>query len=90
MAERSIAAVLKTVEGNTSGGSNPPFSANEHKVPRLRDFLFKRKCEIVAKFCLNNKIKSKICSFCFRCSLSLCAQEREFGENLTVLNIIYD
>ena len=28
MAERSIAAVLKTVEGNTSGGSNPSLSAN--------------------------------------------------------------
>ncbi len=27
MAERSNAAVLKTVEGNTSGGSNPSFSA---------------------------------------------------------------
>ncbi len=31
MAERSIAAVLKTVEGNTSGGSNPPFSAGNMK-----------------------------------------------------------
>ena len=27
MAEWSIAAVLKTVEGQTSGGSNPSFSA---------------------------------------------------------------
>ena len=27
MAERLIAAVLKTVEGNTSGGSNPSLSA---------------------------------------------------------------
>ncbi len=27
MAERSIAAVLKTVEGYTSGGSNPSLSA---------------------------------------------------------------
>ena len=27
VAERSNAAVLKTVEGNTSGGSNPSFSA---------------------------------------------------------------
>jgi hypothetical protein len=27
MAERSIAAVLKTVEGKTSGGSNPSLSA---------------------------------------------------------------
>ena len=29
MAERSNAAVLKTVEGNTSGGSNPSLSAQE-------------------------------------------------------------
>ena len=34
MAERSIAAVLKTVEGNTSGGSNPSLSAN-HSLPHL-------------------------------------------------------
>lgn len=27
MAEWSIAVVLKTIEGNTSGGSNPSFSA---------------------------------------------------------------
>ena len=29
MAEWSIAAVLKTVEGNTSGGSNPSLSAHK-------------------------------------------------------------
>ncbi len=29
MAEWSNAAVLKTVEGHTSGGSNPSFSADE-------------------------------------------------------------
>ncbi len=29
MAEWSIAAVLKTVEGNTSGGSNPSLSADK-------------------------------------------------------------
>ena len=29
MAEWSNAAVLKTVEGHTSGGSNPSFSASE-------------------------------------------------------------
>ena len=34
MAERSIAAVLKTVEGQTSGGSNPSLSANQRtRVP---------------------------------------------------------
>ncbi len=31
MAEWSIAAVLKTVEGNTSGGSNPSLSAKNEK-----------------------------------------------------------
>ncbi len=31
MAEWSNAAVLKTVEGNTSGGSNPSFSAEMHR-----------------------------------------------------------
>ena len=30
MAEWSIAAVLKTVEGHTSGGSNPSLSAGEY------------------------------------------------------------
>ena len=30
MAEWSNAAVLKTVEGHTSGGSNPSFSAKEN------------------------------------------------------------
>ena len=32
MAEWSNAAVLKTVEGHTSGGSNPSFSALENQV----------------------------------------------------------
>ena len=32
MAEWSIAAVLKTVEGHTSGGSNPSLSASEKKT----------------------------------------------------------
>ena len=32
MAEWSNAAVLKTVEGHTSGGSNPSFSAKENQV----------------------------------------------------------
>ena len=35
MAERSIAAVLKTVEGYTSGGSNPSLSANQMNGPAL-------------------------------------------------------
>ena len=33
MAEWSIAAVLKTVEGQTSGGSNPSLSAKENRCP---------------------------------------------------------
>ena len=40
MAEWSIAAVLKTVEGNTSGGSNPSLSAKSCKSKDLQDFLF--------------------------------------------------
>src|SRR5690606_32994538 len=44
MAEWSIAAVLKTVEGNTSGGSNPSFSAtlnlNKLLIRLLRFFLY--------------------------------------------------
>ena len=35
MAERSIAAVLKTVEGNTSGGSNPSLSARKRQCVAL-------------------------------------------------------
>ena len=33
MAEWSIAAVLKTVEGHTSGGSNPSLSAKKPNNP---------------------------------------------------------
>ena len=33
MAEWSIAAVLKTVEGHTSGGSNPSLSAFNNAAP---------------------------------------------------------
>ena len=35
MAEWSIAAVLKTVEGHTSGGSNPSLSANMRINPLI-------------------------------------------------------
>ena len=45
MAEWSIAAVLKTVEGNTSGGSNPSLSAKisvtSCKTASCADFPFK-------------------------------------------------
>jgi hypothetical protein len=40
MAERSNAAVLKTVEGNTSGGSNPSLSASAHRSFSKGGFLF--------------------------------------------------
>ncbi len=40
MAEWSIAAVLKTVEGHTSGGSNPSLSAKELQVNDLWLFAF--------------------------------------------------
>ena len=42
MAEWSIAAVLKTVEGHTSGGSNPSLSAvsNDKPAEFQRVFLF--------------------------------------------------
>jgi hypothetical protein len=39
MAEWSNAAVLKTVEGHTSGGSNPSFSANPSNLLIVRVFL---------------------------------------------------
>ena len=39
MAERSIAAVLKTVEGQTSGGSNPSLSAKQRMTPQCGAFL---------------------------------------------------
>jgi hypothetical protein len=40
MAERSIAAVLKTVEGYTSGGSNPSLSAEtlHENISKARKF----------------------------------------------------
>ena len=38
MAEWSNAAVLKTVEGHTSGGSNPSFSAKGN--PQLKLWVF--------------------------------------------------
>jgi hypothetical protein len=41
MAEWSIAAVLKTVEGNTSGGSNPSLSAQNSECPARGIFYFR-------------------------------------------------
>ena len=43
MAEWSNAAVLKTVEGHTSGGSNPSFSAVEVNPLKIKGFISKSK-----------------------------------------------
>ena len=50
MAEWSIAAVLKTVEGHTSGGSNPSLSANNkdktavsQRLAAVFDFIYIQK-----------------------------------------------
>ena len=40
MAEWSIAAVLKTVDCNRSGGSNPSLSASQAHAPQQGHFLF--------------------------------------------------
>ena len=44
MAEWSIAAVLKTVEGHTSGGSNPSLSATKKEQPKSRVLLLLYAC----------------------------------------------
>ena len=44
MAEWSNAAVLKTVEGHTSGGSNPSFSAKENPQQSC-GFFYTQKCQ---------------------------------------------
>ena len=58
MAEWSIAAVLKTVEGNTSGGSNPSLSAeNESSNKKVLDYqLVATKMGRLSPphFCINN------------------------------------
>ena len=43
MAEWSNAAVLKTVEGHTSGGSNPSFSAEEVNPLKTKGLVSKSK-----------------------------------------------
>jgi hypothetical protein len=41
MAEWSIAAVLKTVDCNRSGGSNPSLSASKnHEIPTMSGFFY--------------------------------------------------
>ena len=48
MAEWSNAAVLKTVEGHTSGGSNPSFSAKENPQHLLWVFCFRHVDSLVS------------------------------------------
>ncbi len=45
LAEWSNAAVLKTVEGHTSGGSNPSFSAKENPQRKLWVFCFQKNAQ---------------------------------------------
>ncbi len=45
LAEWSNAAVLKTVEGYTSGGSNPSFSAKENPQRKLWVFCFQKNAQ---------------------------------------------
>ena len=47
MAEWSNAAVLKTVEGHTSGGSNPSFSAKGNSQRKLWVFCFPKRRKLV-------------------------------------------
>ena len=69
MAERSIAAVLKTVEGNTSGGSNPSLSAERkgnawhclflYLCPIVKPPLFMEKKTVKALFVNGGPRKNK-------------------------------
>ncbi len=49
MAEWSNAAVLKTVEGHTSGGSNPSFSAKKTRNENCGFFVFLKSLERTPK-----------------------------------------
>ena len=72
MAEWSIAAVLKTVEGNTSGGSNPSLSANNqsesavtHKVTADLIFIpykfpWQQRLQSLGYKCINMSTNKKI------------------------------
>ncbi len=56
MAERLNAPVLKTGEGNTSGGSNPPLPATTSKTPKIQTLLFVIYCYLVAKLTISTLI----------------------------------
>ena len=63
MAEWSNAAVLKTVEGHTSGGSNPSFSAS--KFPNIFNinvlgFFISGICTIIVRSDIKSQKKSSL------------------------------
>ena len=55
MAEWSIAAVLKTVEGHTSGGSNPSLSAND----KVNSAVSQRLTAVLILYTYKNRISCK-------------------------------
>ena len=59
MAEWSIAAVLKTVEGHTSGGSNPSLSANKKSNLNRLLFLLREAMERTPGFVIAKRLRSK-------------------------------
>ena len=67
LAEWSNAAVLKTVEGHTSGGSNPSFSAKETRNV-VAGFLFSEASE--TRFSLRKKTKNQTSTA--RCGFHAC------------------
>ena len=62
LAEWSNAAVLKTVEGYTSGGSNPSFSAKKNLQQELRVFCFQKNAQA---FRLKAFLENKKLSYAF-------------------------
>ena len=59
VAEWSIAAVLKTVEGYTSGGSNPSLSADDSMAPLSRGIFYARtRAELARSGCGKQKTKT--------------------------------
>ena len=61
MAEWSIAAVLKTVEGHTSGGSNPSLSAKESQKKPTESFSrLLLNCDIEHSFLVSSDMKPSV------------------------------
>ena len=71
MAEWSIAAVLKTVDLQGSGGSNPSLSANPYTAPRQRRFCFRKNRKLVCGFLQGSKKKETKSPCCIRIEASL-------------------